>query len=204
MEFADPRYRVLHRYTRALSVALGYRDPYTRIHSDRVLALASETGVRAGLSARELGVLSIGAVFHDIGKIGIRDSVLLKPGRLDSNESEEMKRRSELGANIIRSTEVDEADEVATVILHHHEAFDGSGYPAGLAGETIPVCSRIIGIADSYDAMALARPYHPALSHEEIIVILRNESGTKHAPELLRLFLEVIEHSEFRADARER
>jgi HD-GYP domain-containing protein (c-di-GMP phosphodiesterase class II) len=193
MQHESPQYRALYRYTKALSTALGYRDRYTRIHSERVLKLSEKLGIRAGLSERELGLLRIAASFHDIGKIGIPDHILLKPGQLDEKESGEMKRHSELGEKIFLATELEAADQVALVIRHHHENFDGTGYPDGLAGETIPVCSRIIGIADSYDAMALTRSYHPARPHGEIVEILTAETGRKHAPDLLRLFLEIVE-----------
>lgn len=193
MPFENSQYRALNRYTKALSVALGYRDPYTRIHSERVVAMSEKIGLRVGLSQRELGLLRISATFHDIGKIGIPDHILLKPGNLDPREAEEMKKHSELGASILLATELESSEEVATVIRHHHENFDGTGYPDGLAGERIPVCSRIIGIADSYDAMAVARSYHAARPHREIVEILGSEAGRKHAPDLLRLFLEVVE-----------
>lgn len=192
MQLEDPTYLALHRYTKALSVALGYRDLYTRIHSDRVLSICEAMGVRTGLPERELGILRISAAFHDIGKIGIPDQILLKPGRLDDEESVAMRKHSELGASIVLATELEGADEVAKVIRHHHENWDGHGYPDQLAGEAIPVCSRMIGIADSYDAMALARAYHPAKTHEEILEILRGEEGKKHDPTLLELFFEVI------------
>ncbi|MFA6954513.1 MAG: HD domain-containing phosphohydrolase [Thermoanaerobaculia bacterium] len=193
MQLEDPTYLALHRYTKALSVALGFRDLYTRIHSDRVLTLSEAMGVRAGLSERELGILRISAAFHDIGKIGIPDQILLKPSRLDDQESVAMRKHSELGASIVLATELEGADEVAKIIRHHHENWDGTGYPDSVAGKAIPTCSRIIGIADSYDAMALARAYHPAKAHEEIMQILRDETGKKHDPELMRIFVEVVE-----------
>jgi putative nucleotidyltransferase with HDIG domain len=200
VEFDHPAYHALHLYTKALSVALGYRDPYTRVHSDRVRVLAEETGRRVQLDRDALAVLRIGAAFHDIGKIGICDRVLLKPAPLDAIESDEMRRHAEVGADIIRATGLEAADAVARVIRHHHEAWDGSGYPDGLAGEAIPVCSRIIGIADSYDAMALARAYHRARAHGEIVEILRAESGRKHDPALLQVFLEIVANSPHRAE----
>lgn len=110
-----------------------------------------------------------------------------------------MQEHAELGASIIRATGLEGADEVARLIRHHHEHFEGSGYPDGLAGEDIPVCSRIIGIADSYDAMAQARSYHPAKGHSEIMGILRDETGGKHDPRLVRVFADVIERSAHRS-----
>lgn len=199
MELGD-RYDTLYRYTKALSAALLVRDRYTRVHSERVLELSLATGRRAGFTVADLAILQIGAAFHDIGKIGIRDHILLKPGRLDIEESEEMRRHAALGAEIMLATDLDEAVDVARVIRHHHENFDGSGYPDGIAGESIPIASRIIGIADSYDAMALARSYHHGRTHREILAILESERGMKHDPALLRYFLDVVEGSEHRAE----
>jgi HD-GYP domain-containing protein (c-di-GMP phosphodiesterase class II) len=197
----DPVYHALLRYTKALAVALGYRDPHTRIHSERVVGLCEAIGARAGLSARERGILRIAATFHDVGKIGIPDQILLKPARLDEDEYISMQRHAELGASIVLATELDGAPEVARIVRHHHEHFDGGGYPDRLAGEDIPVCARIIGIADSYDAMAQARSYHTPRGHAAIMEILREETGRKHDPGLARVFAEVIERSGYRSAA---
>lgn len=199
MELGDPTYVALYRYTKALAVALGFRDMYTRIHSDRVLALSEALGRRLGLCSEELGVLRVGAAFHDIGKIGMPDKILLKPSRLDDEELEIMKKHSEIGAEIVLSTELAGSKEAALVIRHHHEHWDGSGYPDGLVGDAIPVCSRIIGIADSYDAMAIPRPYHDGKTHENVMSMLESETGRKHDPDLMKTFAEVIEESELRA-----
>ena len=193
MQVENPSYQALHRYTKALTVALGYRDPYTGLHSDRVLALSDALGTRAGISGRELGLLRISATFHDVGKIGIPDRILLKPAQLDPTETEEMKKHSELGEFIMIATELEASEDVARTIRHHHENYDGSGYPDGLRGENIPILSRIIGIADSYDAMAVTRSYRTARGHREIVEIMSQESGQKHDPDLLRLFFEIVE-----------
>lgn len=198
MELEDPTYRALHRYTKALSVALGYRDLYTRVHSDRVVSLSEEIGVRMGMSEQELGILKISATFHDIGKIGIPDHILLKPGRLNDGETEEMQKHAEVGANIVIATELEGAELAARIIRHHHERWDGAGYPDGLAGDAIPLCSRIIGIADSYDAMSTTRAYHPAKAHSEIMRVFGEETGAKHDPAVMAVFCEVIEKSPFR------
>lgn len=200
-DLGDPTYMALYRYTKALAVALGYRDMYTRIHSDRVLALSEALGEKVGLSAKMMGILRIGAAFHDIGKIGMPDEILLKPSPLTEEETETMKKHSEIGASILMAIELDGSAEAATLVRHHHEHWDGGGYPDGIRGNDIPVCSRIIGIADSYDAIALARPYHPGKSHEVVMRMLESETGQKHDPELMRLFREVIEASELRAGA---
>jgi HD-GYP domain-containing protein (c-di-GMP phosphodiesterase class II) len=199
MDLRDPTYAALNRYTRALSVALGYRDLHTRIHSERVVTISEAIGVRLGLTETELGNLTISAAFHDIGKIGIPDHILLKAGKLDETETAAMQRHSELGANIVLATDLEGATQVALAIRHHHEHFDGRGYPDGLAGEAIPLSSRIVGIADSYDAMAMTRAYHPAKTHAEIMKILDEETGGKHDPRLMSVFREVIEGSPLKA-----
>ncbi len=192
---ANSTFGPIYKYTKALLVALGYRDKMTRLHSERVLALSQALGVGCGLSAEELNTLKIGAAFHDIGKIGVPDRVLLKPARLDVAEWEVMRQHSEIGQRILLSTDFDGARSAALVIRHHHEYFNGDGYPDRLSGEKIPIGSRIVAIVDSYDAMAVTRAYHAARKHEEIIDILHSESGEKHDPQLMRLFFRIIERS---------
>lgn len=199
MELENPLYKALYKYTKALSVALGYRDLMTRLHSERVRVLAVALGVRYGLFGKELGCLNISASFHDIGKIGIPDRILLKPTQLDKAEWETIKQHSEIGEKIMASTELKGAPEVAQIIRHHHEHYDGQGYPDSLAGEAIPIRSRIITIVDSYDAMAVKRVYHEAMGHTEIMKILRDETGKKHDPQLMRIFCELIESSPLKA-----
>lgn len=199
METNESIYDALYNYTKGLSTALGFRDQMTRLHSERVYELAEAIGMRFGLNAEELSALRMSSSFHDIGKIGTPDYVLLKPERLDPGEWEIMKRHSEIGEQIMRSTEIDGAAHAAQAIRHHHEHYDGGGYPDGLAEESIPICSRIISIVDSYDAMAVARSYHRARKHAEIMDILHEETGTKHDPHLMPIFREIIEESPFRA-----
>ena len=199
MELEDPIFNALYTYTKALSVALGYRDLLTRLHSERVQGLSKEIALRCGLSKNEINALSIAATFHDIGKIGIPDHILLKPSQLDEAEWEEMKRHSEIGEKIIASTELEGSRQAARLIRHHHEHYNGMGYPDKLSGGNIPICSRIITIADSYDAMAVTRAYQNARTHPEIMAILHEQTGEKHDPELMRVFCEIIESSEFKA-----
>jgi response regulator RpfG family c-di-GMP phosphodiesterase len=199
MNLEDPIFSALRRYTKALSVALGYRDLLTRLHSDRVQGISEELGACCGLSAKAMSVLGIAASFHDIGKIGIPDRILLKPTQFDEAEWETMKKHSEIGEEIIAATELEGSQQAAFLIRHHHEHFNGMGYPDRLSGADIPVCSRIIAIADSYDAMAVTRAYHGSRAHGQIMAILRGEAGSKHDPELLRVFCEAIEFSKFKA-----
>lgn len=199
MELEGPIFNALYTYTKPLSVALGYRDLLTRAHSERVRGLSVAIGVGCGLSKIELGILNTAASFHDVGKIGIPDQILLKLSQFDEAEREKMKQHSEIGERIIAATELEGAQQVSLVIRHHHEHYNGLGYPDSLSGDEIPICSRIISIADSYDAMAVTRAYHDAKTHLEIMAILREEIGGKHDPELMRVFCEIIESSEFKA-----
>lgn len=199
MELEDPIFHALITYTKALALALGYRDPSTRLHSERVQGLSEEIGMRCGLSKNELNTLNVAASFHDIGKIGIPDRILLKPSRFDESEWEIIKQHAEIGEKIIAAMELEGAQLAARVIRHHHEHYDGSGYPDRLSGDDIPICSRIIAIADSYDAMAVSRTYHLARTHTEIMEILDEETGIKHDPKLMRVFVELIETSRFKA-----
>ena len=177
------------RFSRALVTALCERDGYTREHSDRVASLALELGHECRLDERELRRLVIAAPLHDIGKIGIPDRVLLKPAAFAADEWEIMKSHAARGERILRSIETEGMDEVAIAVRHHHEHFDGSGYPDGIAGEDIPVIARILSIVDSYDALTMRRPYHRAYSPSEAIRVLEDERGTKHDPALLAHFL---------------
>lgn len=190
----------LERHTRALFVALGYRDNPTRLHSERVSNLAIELGKQCALSVAELAMLGIAASFHDIGKLGIPDRILGKPASLDETEKEFIRQHCLIGEEIMLATEAELAGAAATAIRHHHEHFDGRGYPDRLSGEEIPIFSRIIGIVDSYDAMAETRNYHHrARSHVEIIEVLQAENGAKHDPYLMSRFCRMIEGSRFRA-----
>jgi response regulator RpfG family c-di-GMP phosphodiesterase len=199
MELEKQIFDALLKYTKALSVALGYRDLLTRLHSERVRGLSEQIGEYCGLSNNEINALNIAASFHDIGKIGIPDHILLKPSQLDEAEWVTMKQHSEIGEKIMGSTELEGSQLAALLIRHHHEHYNGMGYPDKLSGEKIPICSRIISIADSYDAMAVTRSYHRARTHLEIMAILHEETGGKHDPELMRVFSEIIESSKFKA-----
>ena len=193
----DTIYEVLRKYTQALSVALGYRDPLTQLHSERVRGLAEELGSECELSDEDIGILKIAASFHDIGKIGIPDPVLLKPGAYDEDDWQVMKRHPQIGADIILATGLEGAEYAADVIRSHHEHYDGSGYPEGLSGNEIPVLCRIISIVDAYDAMAMTRSYHQARSHSKIMQIIHQESGVIFDPALLKIFDKLIQNIQY-------
>jgi HD-GYP domain-containing protein (c-di-GMP phosphodiesterase class II) len=162
--------------------------------------LSTEIGEHIGLPSKDLVLLKTTAALHDVGKIGIPDEVLLKEGNLNENELAIMHRHSERGENIVLSLKQDGADVVAEAIRHHHEFFDGLGYPDRLAGESIPIFSRIISIADNYDAMATRRVYQDAKSHTAVMDIMSDELGHKHDPVIFAKFVKLIERSEFRVN----
>lgn len=161
----------LLRESECLDLALNARDPYTSLHSSRVEGLCMELGEQCGLSLRELELLRVAARLHDIGKIGIPDHILLKPGKLDPGEWEVMKSHSALGASIGGVLPHDDAGEIARLIRHHHEGFDGQGYPDGLAGEAIPFSARIAqpddrprrpGIMPAQSSLSRGPRHHPS------------------------------------------
>ena len=191
----------LARATAAVNRALRERDENTSAHSGRTCGLALETGDACGLSADDMATLKLAAELHDVGKIGIPDRVLLKPGRLDDEEMRVMRTHPRRGHDILASIGGERIATVATVVLHHHEAVDGSGYPDGIRDGSIPLLSRIVSIADSYDAIATVRPYHRPRPHEEIMRILYEAQGRKYDAEVLATFARVIERSVYRAGA---
>ena len=183
----------------SLVTALCERDAYTRGHCDRVCLLALEMGRAVALSASSLDALRVASQLHDVGKIGVRDGVLLKPGKLTPEEWEDMKAHSVIGERIVRDTFLPNRAEVATLVRHHHEAFDGSGYPDKLAGADIPEGCRILSVIDAYDAMTTGRPYHKGRSHREAMDTMEREVGTKFDPDIFSLFIKVIGGSAARA-----
>ncbi|MCW8908648.1 MAG: HD domain-containing protein [Sedimenticola sp.] len=182
----EPRdYPFLTAGSRALAIALDERDNYTHLHSSRVVELAHRLGLACGLERTLLSTLDMGAFFHDVGKIGIPDRILLKPDCFTGAEMAVMRQHPEKGEGIVRGLGLPSGDAVASAVRHHHEHFDGAGYPDGLRGEGIPVVSRIISVADSYDAMTGDRPYHPGRSPSEVLRIMHDEAGSKLDPYLV-------------------
>jgi len=177
----------------ALYIALDARDGHTRLHSDRVVELAVQLGAACGIPGGEMQVLRVSAQFHDIGKIGIPDYILLKPGSLSSVEWEIMKTHAALGERIFSAADHPHATTIASIIRHHHEYFDGRGYPDGLKGGGIPLMSRIIAIVDGYDAMSATRQYHTPRNHSQIMEMLEAEKGNKYDPDIFQEFGKLLE-----------
>ena len=162
---------------RALSSAIDAKDPYTRGHSERVARLAVCLGRQMMLGSDELSNLYLAGLLHDVGKIGVEDQVLKKPGRLTPDEYRHVMSHVEIGVSILR--ELKRLRHVLPGILHHHERFDGGGYPDGIKGDDIPLIARILAVADSFDAMSSDRPYRPRRSPEEVLSILRQGANNQ-------------------------
>ena len=174
----------------ALAVAVEAKDPYTEEHLKRVVGHAVSLGKEVGLSGEEQRLLRKGAILHDVGKIGIRESILLKRGPLSKEEFEEIKIHPILGERICLPLGV---KSISEVVRYHHERYDGKGYPDGLAGEQIPLLARIMALADSYDAITSERPYRKRLPPEEALNELRRQAGKQFDPHLTLIFVSMIE-----------
>jgi putative two-component system response regulator len=189
------RVLVTYRATlKALEAALDVRDQSAPGHCRRVAKLAVQLATRMGISGRDLVILEHGALLHDIGKMGIPDVILMKPGPLTEKEWETMRRHPEIGCNIVGH--IDFLREALPIIRHHHEHFDGSGYPDELRGTEIPLLARIFAVADSYDAQTNERPYHTVHSVEAALQNLREETGSTYDPEIIEAFVAMIQEQE--------
>ncbi len=166
------------------------KSPREELHSKRVSELCQDIGKEIGLSELEIRILKVGGLLHDIGKIAIEECILNKREKLTEKEWSEIRRHPEIGYRILSSSH--EMQELADYVLAHHEKWDGTGYPKGLKGESIPRIARIIAIADSYDAMTNERPYRKALSEEKVINEIRKNAGLQFDPEIAKLFVEKV------------
>jgi putative nucleotidyltransferase with HDIG domain len=176
----------------ALANAVDVRDAYTHDHSQRIAVYTNETGKALGLDDKQLENLRWGALLHDIGKIGVPDDILLKPGKLTDEEYEIIKRHPGLGAAIVAP--VKKLQPVAPIIRAHQERFDGTGYPDKLSGDQIPIAARVLSVVDSYVAMTDDRVYRKALSHEEAVQEIKDCAGTQHDPLVVDAFLKVLDN----------
>jgi putative nucleotidyltransferase with HDIG domain len=175
----------------ALASAIDAKDQYTHAHSARVaqlvLATARELGITDPETCREV---ELAGLLHDIGKIGIPDAILTKAGRLTPEEFATVQRHTEIGAGIVRK--VEGMERVAQAVRHHHERYDGLGYPLGLARDAIPVTSRMIAIADVFDVLTSDRPYRKAVGVEEAVLEINRFRGTQFDPAIVDAFQRVI------------
>jgi HD-GYP domain-containing protein (c-di-GMP phosphodiesterase class II) len=175
----------------ALTQLLDLKDLNTGVHSTRLAEWALRVGQELGLEEPVLQNLEVAALLHDIGKVGIPDSILRKPGRLDPEEYALMKKHPEYGWAVLRM--LPGFDRAALDILHHHESFDGKGYPAGLKDTEIPIVSRIVSVIDAFDAMVSSRPYRKGLPYKEAVRRLNEASSTQFDPVVVQSFLSFAE-----------
>lgn len=180
-----------------LADAIEAKDAYTRGHCEGVSRVAVEVARRLGLSGGALDEVRYAALLHDVGKIGVPDGILLKPSRLMPEEFSIIQKHAAIGRDLV--SRVPALSHLGDVILHHHERFDGSGYPDGLSGEGIPLVSRIIGIVDAFDAMTTPRPYRDAVDAIEAFAEIRRCSGSQFDPEIVKIVTQVL--MDERADA---
>lgn len=176
---------------KVMANAIEGRDRYTRGHVDRVTKYATLLARELRWPPDHLRILELGARLHDIGKIRVPDQILNKPGPLDDEEWHIMKKHPSVGARILRG--ITHLQPAMPYILYHHERWDGTGYPEGLRGREIPIEARLLAIVDVYDAITTKRPYHPAQDHEEVVEILNSESGKHFDPDLVPIFIHVLE-----------
>ena len=182
--------QMLQSYFATLAAALDARDPYTAGHSQRVAVYSVQIGQLVGLPALDLDLLNKAALLHDIGKIGVRDSILLKESKLSEEEFAFIKLHPVLGEMILKQVEPAEAmAPLLPGVRSHHERYDGRGYPDGLAGDEIPLFGRIIAVADAFDAMTYDRPYRRGMSVERALAILDEGKGTQWDPLFAEVFI---------------
>jgi putative nucleotidyltransferase with HDIG domain len=183
----------------AFSKSMEARDYYTAEHAEEMVSLVLKIGKEIGLSKEMLNNLERGATLHDIGKIGISDSILRKKSKLTPEEYEIIKMHPKIGAEIIRAIHF--LKEVVPVVLHHHERWDGKGYPSGLKAREIPLLARVVCIADVYQALISDRPYRKAYSKKEALEILKKEAGTHFDKDLVDILIRLESKPEERPSA---
>lgn len=175
------------------------KDTYTRGHSDRVSEYSVLIGKKLGLDENTIHILKIGGLFHDIGKIGIPDSILLKETKLDDEEYSQIKNHPSIGAHILG--DVSMFQDIIPIVLHHHEKFDGHGYPSQLKGDDIPLVARIAAVADTFDAMTSKRSYRNSLPLEDVIAEIERCKGTQFDPNIADIFLDILKNDYKKIDA---
>ncbi|HEY3426355.1 MAG TPA: HD domain-containing phosphohydrolase [Negativicutes bacterium] len=178
---------------RTLAEIIEKRDPYTGGHTKRVMEYSIATGKRMDLSGKQMKQLEMAAILHDIGKIGIRDSILLKTDRLTETEFLEIQQHTSLGQEIL--CHIKSLADIIPGVKHHHERFDGNGYPGQLAGTDIDILARIISVADAFDAMTTDRPYRKGLTIEQALAELASNAGSQFDPEVVTAFFQAHEQT---------
>ncbi|MBL0732577.1 MAG: HD-GYP domain-containing protein, partial [Desulfosarcina sp.] len=185
----------------ALVQAIEARDPYTRQHSDRVARLSLSIAGEMGCSKEDMDIINFAGRLHDIGKIGVMDKVLLKPGKLTDEEFDMIKKHPVIGANIIGQLGM--WDREREIIKYHHERFDGTGYPEELKGDRIPFLARILAVADAFDAMDSDRAYRKKMEPERIMEIINEAAGTQFDPDVVKVFQKLYKQGKIQQTKKE-
>jgi cyclic di-GMP phosphodiesterase len=182
---------MLEKFAMILANTLEAKDLSTHLHCERLVDYAGETATRLGLPASQLETVRLGACLHDIGKIGVPDVLLQKARGLDEEEWVVLRRHAEIGAAILE--DIDGWTEVRRIVRHHHERFDGQGYPDRLTGSSIPVGARIVCVVDAFDVMRSGRIYSPPRPHDEAVAELLRHRGTQFDPDVVDTFLSLVD-----------
>ncbi|EGJ49314.1 HD-GYP domain-containing protein [Desulfocurvibacter africanus] len=180
---------LIHQLAESLGNAVDAKDPHTLAHSEEVAVVTQTLALSMGLPPASADLIHVAGHLHDLGKIGVPDAVLRKPGKLAPDEWLLIKAHPSIGADILRPLDCLRDSGIMEMVLHHHERFDGQGYPHGLRGQSIPLGARIITLADSLSAMLQARPYRPPLEFDEAASEIERCSGSQFDPEVVKAFM---------------
>lgn len=192
----SPLCRSIHQFAESLGNAMDAKDHCTQDHSEQVAVIAHCLALEVGFSPRQAGAIHIAGHLHDIGKIGLPDCILSKPGRLTEQEWAAVRRHPEIGAQIVAPVKALNGDSgIAAMILHHHERWDGGGYPHGLRGAQIPYGARVLAVADSLSAMVQDRPYRPGMSIDIALEEIHNAAGSQLDPDMVAAFLDMADRA---------
>ncbi len=186
-EIKELSLEIIHK----LAKAAEYKDEYTGFHIQRISFYSTKIAEYLGLTKNQIELIRYGSPLHDIGKISIPDNILLKPGPLNKEEWEIMKKHTIIGAQLLAGSKIKYLRAAQKIALYHHEKWDGTGYPYGLKEKKIPLFARIVAIADVFDALTSDRPYRKALPIEKAFEIIKSKAGTHFDPQLVKIFLEI-------------
>ena len=192
--------KALHELSEGFAQAIDAKDPFTRNHSDEVAVVAHALALASGLSPAQADITHLAGHLHDIGKIGIPDSLLAKPEPLTDAEWETIREHPRIGASILNPVQAMREMGISRIVLHHHERFDGRGYPSGLAGTDIPLEARIIAVADAFSAMLQRRPYRCARSFPAACREIQACSGAHFDPRMVEAFLSIADKARQHVD----
>ena len=183
----------MHQFSESLGTAIDAKDPFTSLHSEEVAEIAHSIALSMGIGPGEADLIHIAGHLHDIGKIGVPDTVLKKSGPLNETEWQFIKKHPDTGANILRPVVSLLENGIVDMGRHHHERYDGKGYPCGLKGEAIPLGARIIALADSLSAILQNRPYRPARNFDDAMAEIVNCTGRQFDPDVVTAFMDISE-----------